>query len=142
MRILAAVLMIGLSSAAWANNQLCINSMLKLNICDEARRIAAEEQKNLPFNMTERVQVVSFTADANVLSQGIKLLYDRTFFEKALIQQGRSLDSMKKLMFENSKQITCSNDVSKSFLDLGGHMRFLKEFSDGELLYEFYVSSC
>jgi hypothetical protein len=103
MRILAAVLLIGLAPKAWANNQLCINNMLNVNICDEAKRIATEEQNKLPFKMTERVQIVSFTADAHVLSQGIKLLYDRTFFEKGIIQQGRSLDGMKKQMFENSK---------------------------------------
>ena len=130
------------SSFAHANEQLCKNNAINFNICDEAKRLAEKEVKKLPYKITERVQIVSFAAEGNVLSQGVKLLYDRTFFEQAIIQQGRSLDGMKKQMFENSKQITCMNDASKAFVDLGGHMRFLYEFMNGETLFEFYVSVC
>ena len=142
MRSLFAALLLMFGVEVSANNQLCVNNILKHDVCSEAQRIAAEEQRTLPYKMTERVQIVSFTANLNVLSQGIKLLYDRAFFETAIIQQGRSLNDMKRQMFENSIQITCEAEISKAFVDMGGHMRFLYEFANGEILYEFYVSSC
>ena len=116
--------------------------MLQLNLCDDAKRLAEQEQKKLPIMLSERVQLVSFTANMNVLSQGIKLLYDRTFYEKAIVQQGRSIDEMKQQMFENSRHIACTIETTKAFIDLGGHMRFLYEFSNGDPLFEFYVSVC
>lgn len=142
MRSLLTAMLLLFGFEVSANNQLCVNNILKHDVCAEAQRIAAEEQKNLPYKMTERVQIISFTANLNVLSQGIKLLYDRALFENAIIQQGRSLDDMKRQMFENSTQITCEAEISKAFVDMGGHMRFLYEFANGEILYEFYVSSC
>tara|TARA_R110000764_G_scaffold219569_1_gene307284 strand:+ start:115 stop:570 length:456 start_codon:yes stop_codon:yes gene_type:complete len=125
-----------------ADTRLCVNNILKHDICAEAKRIAAEEQKTLPYKMTDRVQIISFTANLNILTQGIKLLYDRAFLENALVQQGRSLDSMKRQMFENSTQIACGAEISKAFLDMGGHMRFVYEFANGEIVFEFYVSAC
>ena len=142
MRIIMIMLVVALPSLTLANQQLCTANLLKFNICEQAKQLAEEENKNLPYMIAERVQIVSFTANLNVLSQGIKLLYDRTFFEKAIIQQGRSLDEMKNQMFENSKRIACDVEVSRAFIDSGGHMRFLYEFADGEILHEFYVSVC
>ena len=142
MRATITALLIFFSSPALANSQLCANNILQHDICADAKRIAAEEQKSLPYKMSERVQVVSFTADANVLSQGIKLLYDRTFFENGIIQQGRSIEDMKRKMFENSTEIACGGEISRAFLSMGGHMRFLYEFANGEILFEFYVSTC
>ena len=142
MRSLFTAMLLVFGFEVSANNQLCVNNILKHDVCAEAQRIAADEQKALPYKMAERVQIISLSASLNVLSQGIKLLYDRAFFENGIMQQGRSLDDMKKQMFESSTQIACGTDVTKAFVDIGGHMRFLYEFANGEVLYEFYVSSC
>ena len=142
MRATITALLIFLSSEVFANTQLCNNNILKHDICAEAKRIAAEEQKNLPYKMSERVQVLSFAADTNILSLGIKLLYDRAFLENAIIQQGRSITDMKRQMFDNSTQIACEAETLKAFIDMGGHMRFLYEFMNGKILFEFYVSNC
>lgn len=131
-----------LATQAGAVDRICTNNILEFDICEDAKRIADERSQQLPYKMSDRVQVVSFTANKNILSQGVKLLYNRSFFENAIIQQGRSLDDMKMQMFENSRDITCLNETTKAFVEFGGHMRFLYEFSDGEYLFEFYVSVC
>ena len=142
MRETLTALLIIFNSEASANTQLCNNNILKLDICAEAKRIAAEEQEYLPYKMSERVQIISFAADTNILSQGVKLLYDRAFFERTIIQQGRSMTDMKREMFDRSTQIACEAETIKAFIDMGGHMRFLYEFANGEMLFEFYVSNC
>lgn len=141
-RTILTALFMTLATQVMGVEKLCINNSLKFDICQDAERIVRETIKQLPFKMSDRVQIVSFSSEGNVITQGVKLLYSRSFFENAIIQQGRSLDEMKMQMFNNSKDITCMNETSKAFVKLGGHMRFLYEFSDGEYLYEFYVSAC
>ena len=139
--IFTAILMI-LASQAYGLEKLCTNNPIKFDVCKDAERIVRQTVKDLPYKMTDRAQIISFSSNGNVISQGVKLLYSRSFFENAIIQQGRSLDEMKMQMFKNSQDITCMNASSKAFVDLGGHMRFLYEFSNGEYLYEFYISAC
>lgn len=74
------------------------------------------------------MQVVSFTTNKNILSQGVKLLYNRSFFENAIIQQSRSLDDLKMQMFENSRDIICLNQTTKAFVEFGDHMHFYTSF--------------
>lgn len=142
MRTILAILIMTIATQVMGSEKLCINNPIKFDICKDAERIVTETAKQLPYKMADRVQIISFSSQGNVITQGVKLLYSRSFFENAIIQQGRSLDEMKLQMFNNSKDITCMNETSKAFVDLGGHMRFLYEFSDGEYLYEFYVSAC
>lgn len=142
MPTIVALLFITLATEVMGAERLCVNNPIKFDICEDAERIVIETAKQLPYKMTDRVQIISFSSQGNVITQGVKLLYSRSFFENAIIQQGRSLDEVKMQMFNNSKDITCMNESSKAFVGLGGHMRFLYEFSDGEYLYEFYVSAC
>lgn len=142
MRTILVTLFITLATHVIGGEQLCINNPIKFNVCKDAERIVRQTVKDLPYKMTDRAQIISFSSNGNVISQGVKLLYSRSFFENAIIQQGRSLAEMKIQMFKNSQDITCMNASSKAFVDLGGHMRFLYEFSNGEYLYEFYISAC
>ncbi|MDG1336429.1 MAG: hypothetical protein P8P53_10380 [Tateyamaria sp.] len=142
MRKILAILFMMLATQAVGLEKLCTNNVIKFDVCKDAERIVRETAKHLPYKPADQVQIISFSSNGNVITQGVKLLYSRNFFEKAIIQQGRSLDEMKMQMFKNSQDITCMNEISKAFLDLGGHMRFLYEFSDGEYLYELYVSAC
>ena len=96
MRETLTALLIFFSSEASANTQLCNNNILKHDICAEAKRIAAEVQEHCPIRCQKRLQILSFAADTNILSQGVKLLYDRAFFERTIIQQGRSMTDMKR----------------------------------------------
>jgi len=136
-----------LSVVLFANNQasadeFCINNMLKDNVCRIAERWVDESRGYLPVAVGDGVFITAANAKDNVYSLTLKLPYDRTKHELAQMDAGLTADTSRSLYFNSVKGIACNNEITNSFIGMGGHIRYIYRYEDNELLYEFYISSC
>ena len=142
MKKLLAILSVVLFANQASANEFCINNMLKDNVCKVAERWADESRGYLPVAVGDGVFITAANANDNVYSLTLKLPYDRTKHELAQMDAGLTADTSRSLYFDSVKGIACDNELTNSFIGMGGHIRYIYRYEDNELLYEFYISSC
>jgi hypothetical protein len=120
----------------------CVGESQKEDICLEAKTIAGEIAKQLPLIMSDNMIWESVLAIENTIQGHLRLSYDKESLEKALAESGSDIETAKSAMYYAAQAVCTEGSPTRSFIDMGGAMRYIYEFVDGEEFLTVNVDQC
>ena len=119
----------------------CVNRYTELNICNEARRLSEGIARELPMRLSQRMIWDSTSSYGNTLQGHIMYTYDREHLESIAETSGMSISQMEEAVHQFARGM-CAEEMIKAFVRVGGKIKFVYRFSDGEKFTEVVVNEC
>jgi len=135
-----ALILLALPYYAAAEDE-CVNEYTELNICNEARRLSDGIARELPMRLSQRMIWDSTSSYGNTLQGHIMYTYDREYLESIAETSGMSINQMEEAVHQFARGM-CAEEMIKSFIRVGGQIKFVYRFSDGEKFTEIVVNEC
>ncbi len=120
----------------------CVGETQKENVCLEAKTIASEIAKQLPLRMSDTMIWESVLAIENTIQGHLFLSYDKESLEQSLEDSGSDLETAKSAMYDAARAVCAEGSPTRSFIDMGGAMRYVYGFADGEEFLTVNVDQC
>tara|TARA_R110002074_G_scaffold402320_1_gene606895 strand:- start:1123 stop:3207 length:2085 start_codon:yes stop_codon:yes gene_type:complete len=120
----------------------CSDQKTNFDVCDYAKEYAQKFSRSLPMDISQSMSIESVAAIENSLTMIVQLRHDREFIEKLYDRRGQNLSDYEEVL-KNTLDSMCSkeNPVG-AFIRLGGEVRFIYRFSDGERFLSVEKNNC
>ena len=96
-----------------------------------AKEAAAEMAPNLPMQISKNLTIRTITAIDTTLTMAAKLAYDYNYLKSAVAASGATPESLKLKMQVMTTDMVCSDELLSAFVQLGGEIQYIYQFSDG-----------
>lgn len=120
----------------------CVGEIQKEDVCLEAKTIAGKIAKQLPLRMSDNMIWESVLAIENTIQGHLRLSYDKESLERSLADSGSDLETAKSAMYDAARAVCTEGSPTRSFIDMGGAMRYIYGFADGEEFLTVNVDQC
>lgn len=119
----------------------CVDQHTGFNICSEARNLSEGLARQLPMQLSQRMTWDSVASYGNTLQAHILFTYDRAYLDAISEAFGMPTSQMKEGV-KNFAKGMCAEDAIEAFVFLGGRVRLVYRFSDGEKFTDVVVDDC
>lgn len=123
-------------------NQECIKGLPKTDMCAKARQLSDEIATKLPIKMSQNMSWESVTASGATIQAHITLSYNKKHLEETYMKAGLPLPQAKQAIQKAAANICQENTPTRAFINLGGSVKYVYSFVDGEQFTTVVVSSC
>jgi len=131
MRLIAAIiaaLILAATSGAIADTLAESNEDF---IRKHAKEVAAEFAPNLPTQISENLTIRTVIAMDTTVTLVAMLAYDYDYLKSAATAGGVTPESLKPKMQVMTTNMVCSDKALSAFVQLGGEIQYIYQFSDG-----------
>lgn len=125
------------------SSEKCHSNSQKYDICEIADKIVKEFQSNLPVQLSPTMIVDKFFSIDNIITMSVLLSYTKNELTEIYKPYGMTVEQVKPKMEELARNNACTkNSSTYSFINLGGVMKTLYTFKDGEKFLSITTKSC
>ena len=117
------------------------NAMSK-SIQEIAKEVQKEFVKNLPQKISQNMIITEVIALDDTIVLKVFLSYDREFLEKSAVSNGATMQDMKNIFYSHMKKSSCSREVNRAFIRLGGKLHYDYNFKDSEHFMVVKIEKC
>lgn len=126
-----------------SNPEKCHSNSQKYDICEVADKIVEDFQSNLPVQLSPTMIVDKFFSIDNIITMSVLLSYTKNELAEIYKPYGMTIEQVKPKMEELARHNACTkNSSTYSFINLGGVMKTLYTFKDGEKFLSITTISC
>lgn len=110
----------------------CSGNKINFDTCEYAKEYANKFSKSLPMDLNKSMSIESVAAIDNMILMIVQMRYDRAHIEKLYDSRGLNFSDYKESLSKSLDSMCLEEDPVGAFIRLGGAIRYIYRFSDGE----------
>lgn len=120
----------------------CFTEFARINVCDEAKRIAQESQGILPYSVDAELSVLSLVSRGPKLLMTSKWDLSRSELNSRLTANNMTLQQLIIFLERAAKDNVCSSDLLSAYHGLGGVFEYSYIDRSYSVIHSFEIRSC
>lgn len=120
----------------------CLSKYTKTDVCEYAKKLANEMAPSLPMQLNQNMSLESIIAIKNVIQLVAQLHFDRTYLENLYASRGLKLADFEAAMRKSVDNMCSKGNPVGAFIGLGGELRYVYRFIDGEQFLTVVKETC
>ena len=120
----------------------CLSQYTKTDVCEYARNLAKEISSSLPMQLNHNMSLESIAAIKNIIQLVAQLRFDKSYLENFYASKGLKLSDFEAAMRKSVDSMCAKGNPVGGFIRLGGEVRYVYRFSDGEQFLAVAKKAC
>ena len=130
-----------ISTSPFAQSE-CTPNSIGYDVCDYGKKLANEMAPSLPMQLNKNMSLESIMAFKATVQLVAQLHFDKKYLVNLYAENGLNLSDFEKVMTKNVDGMCAKGNPVGAFIQLGGKLRYVYRFSDGEKFLTVEKASC
>ncbi len=129
------------STSSFAQTE-CTPNSIGYDVCNYGKKLASEMAPSLPMQLNKNMSLESIMAFKTTVQLIAQLHFDKKYLVELYAENGLKLSDFEKAMTKSLDSMCAKGNPVGAFINLGGKLRYVYRFSDGEQFLTVEKTSC